>query len=176
MRARSLTDRIRDCGSLDTGSIPVGRTSCIMTAFDILLQVVILSGVVGAFAGGLVNYLSSKNLDVHVRAMETRKRVYTRVNELFAAFYSTATDEETKTATDELLKCFREIQIWGSDEVVKSFQEVLFAIDLKNDVSQEERNLTFKKFIVAMRRDILGKTKILPKEIAIHGRIESRKK
>ena len=25
-RARSLTDRIRDCGSLDTGSIPVGRT------------------------------------------------------------------------------------------------------------------------------------------------------
>lgn len=146
-----------------------------MDALAIIFQVVIPSGVVGALAGGLVNYFSSKNLDVHVRAMETRKQVYTRVNELFAAFYDTATDEETTAAQDELLKCFREVQIWGSDEVIRCFQKVLFAIDVKNGVSQEKRNLTFKTFIVAMRRDILGKTELLPSEINIHGRIRKTK-
>ena len=146
-----------------------------MSNLDILLQVVIPSGLVGALAGGLVNYFSSKNLDVHVRAMETRKQVYTKVNELFSAFYDTASDKETKLAQDGLLTCFREIQIWGSDEVVRCFQATLFAIDVKNGVSQEERNLTFKKFIVAMRRDILGSTDLTAEEVIIHGRITKAK-
>ncbi len=146
-----------------------------MSNLDILLQVVIPSGLVGALAGGLVNYFSSKNLDVHVRAMETRKQVYTKVNELFSAFYDTASDEETKLAQDSLLRCFREIQIWGSDEVVRCFQTTLFAIDVKNGMSQEKRNLTFKKFVVAMRRDILGSTGITPEEVVIHGCITKAK-
>src|SRR3990167_206357 len=141
-----------------------------MTPLDFLLLVVIPSGIIGAIAGSLVNYFASKNLDVHVRAMEARKQVYTKVNELFAAFYDTATDTETTAAQDELLKCFREIQIWGSDEVVRCFQEVLFAIDVKNGVSQENRNLAHKKFVLAMRRDILGKTELTPAEVVVHGR------
>jgi hypothetical protein len=107
--------------------------------------------------------------------MEARKQVYTKVNELFSAFYDTATDKETEVAQDDMLKCYREIQIWGSDEVVRCFQKVLFAIDVKNGVSQDERNLTHKKFVIAMRRDILGKTELAPEEVVIHGRITKTK-
>ena len=147
-----------------------------MTGFDLFIQVLLPSGVIGALAGGLVNHFSSKNLDVHVRTMEARKQVYTKVNELFSAFFDTATDKETEAAQDDLLKCFREIQIWGSDEVVRCFQEVLFAIDVKNGVSQENRNLAHKKFVLAMRRDILGKTELTPAEVVVHGRITKKDK
>lgn len=136
-----------------------------------ILTTIITSGLVS----GLVSHFSNKNLDVYKRTMETRKEVYTKVNELLSAFYSTASPEETNQAFSEILRYFREIQIWGSDEVVRKFQEFLYAIDIKNNISQENRDLIYKNLVISMRKDILKDTNLIPEEIAVHGHINSKK-
>lgn len=142
-----------------------------MTLLDFLLLVVVPSGVIGAISGGIVNHLSNRKLDSYKRMMDVRKQSYTEINDLLSTLYDTVKDEETKRARSGILKLYREIQLWGSDEVLKSLQHLLFAIDVKNGIAQEERNLAYKSYIVAMRRDMLGETDIKPEEIQTYGSI-----
>lgn len=118
-----------------------------------------------------MNFISNKKLDVHKRMMDVRKESYTKINEIFSVLYDTAKDEDTKEARADILKLYREIQLWGSDDVIRKLQELLFAIDVKNKTSQEKRNLAYKSFVIAMREDMLGETKVSPEEIQIHGLI-----
>ncbi|OHA09516.1 MAG: hypothetical protein A3B37_00830 [Candidatus Sungbacteria bacterium RIFCSPLOWO2_01_FULL_59_16] len=133
--------------------------------------VVIPSGLFGALTGGVVNYISNKKLDVHKRTMEIRKETYTKVNEILSTLYDTATKEEAAKGKNALLPYSREMQLWGSDEVVRSFRIFLKALDAAQDLSQEERNLRYKEFVIAMRRDLLNKTDLTPDELEITGRI-----
>lgn len=140
-----------------------------MTFLNFILLVLIPSGIVSALTAGIVTHFSNKKLDAYKRMMDVRKDTYTQLNELLSALYDTVTDEETKKSRAGVLKFYREIQLWGSDEVLRKFEELLFAIDTKNGISQENRNLTYKTFVVAMRKDMLGDTKITPEEVQIHG-------
>ncbi len=140
-----------------------------MDFWSILISVVISSGIVAAIVGGLVTYLSNRKLDMQKRTMETRKEIYTKVNEMCSAFYSIGNSSFSK---NNLLPYYREVQIWGSDEVIRCFQNFLKALDKKNEIVQEEKDYIFKEFIISMRRDILGKTNLEPSEINIIGSIE----
>ena len=126
---------------------------------------------IGAIVGGLVTHFSNKKLDYQRRIMEMRKEVYTKVHELFEGLYDTANLEERSKTTNELLQYYREVQIWGSDEVIRKFTELLKAINVKTQTPQEKRNLIYKKFIIAMRKDILGETGLSPEEIDVYGEI-----
>ncbi|MBI2577471.1 MAG: hypothetical protein HYV77_01355 [Candidatus Wildermuthbacteria bacterium] len=145
-----------------------------MSIFEFIALVLIPGGVAGALAGGIVHFFVNKKLDMHTRTMETRKNIYTRINKLFVAFFSTASDAESEKAIDGILECLREIQIWGSDEVVERFQKVLFDTIPENNIPKENRDLSYKEFVLAMRRDILGKTRILAPQISIHGHIKKK--
>ncbi len=142
-----------------------------MNFWQIIIYVLIPSGIVGAVAGTLATHFSNKKLDYQRRTMEMRKEVYTKVHELSKGFYDTASpDEHSKTVT-ELLQHYREVQIWGSDEVIRKFAELLEAIDTKNRIPQERKDFIYKEFVIAMRKDILGGTRLSPEEIKVYGKI-----
>lgn len=145
-----------------------------MSILEFIIYVFIPSGIIGAVTGGLVNYFSNKKLDVYKRTMEARKAVYTKVDEVLAKFISTVSKEESNNYLERLLKYFREIQIWGSDEVVLNFTDLLYAMDVKNNISEEKRNDVYRNFIISMRKDILGETNLLPKDIVIRGIVSDR--
>lgn len=142
-----------------------------MNFWQFVIFVLIPSGVIGAISSSLVMYASNKKLDTHRRIMEERKRVYGEVNELFQGVYNTAQPEERKKTTNELLRYYRAIQIWGSDAVVRKFSELLFALDKVNNISQEIQDKTYKEFIIVMRRDLLNKTQLEIEEVKVYGRI-----
>jgi hypothetical protein len=142
-----------------------------MNFWQFIVFVLIPSGIISAIVGGLVTYFSNKNLDYQRRIMEMRKKVYTQVHELFQGLYDTASLKDRSKTRVELLKHYREVQIWGSDKVILKFTELLKAIDIKNGVSQEKRSLIYKEFVIAMREDILGKTELSPEEIEVYGKI-----
>lgn len=142
-----------------------------MNFWQFIIFVLIPSGIIGAIGGGLVTHFSNKKLDFQRRIMEMRKEVYTQVHELFKGLYDTANAEERSKTTAKLLKYYREVQIWGSDKVIRKFAELLKAIDIKSGTPQEKRSLIYKEFIIAMREDVLGKTGLSPEEIDVYGKI-----
>jgi len=142
-----------------------------MNFWQIVVFVIVPSGIVGAIAGGLVTHFSNKKLDFQRRIMERRKEVYAKVHESFQGLYSTASTEEHSITTAELLKYYREVQIWGSDEVIRKFAELLKAIDVKTGTSQKKKDLIYKEFVIAIRKDILGGTGLSPEEIDVYGKI-----
>ncbi|XOB42592.1 MAG: hypothetical protein ACKKMP_00860 [Candidatus Nealsonbacteria bacterium] len=142
-----------------------------MDFWDVVIFVIIPSGIVSAIVGGLVTHFSNKKLDFQRRIMEMRKEVYTEVHELFQGLYNTASSEERSRTTAKLLKYYREVQMWGSDEVIRKFAELLKAIDIKTETSQEKKDLIYKEFVIAMRKDVLGKTGLSPEEIDVYGKI-----
>jgi hypothetical protein len=142
-----------------------------MNTWQFIIYVLIPSGLIGALTGGLVNHFSNKKLDVHRRMMEIRKDLYTKVNNQLAFFFDTVSEKESDEAREDLLKYFREIQIWGSDEVVRSFKKLMDLMAIKES-PVEKRNLCYKNFVIAMRKDILKKTALTAEEIDIRGIIK----
>jgi len=132
---------------------------------------ILVPGIIGAIGGSLVTHFSNKKLDFQRRIMERRKEVYTRVNELFKGLYDTADPEDRSETMAELLKYYRAIQLWGTDEVVRKFSELLKVLDKKTETSQSKRNLIYKEFVIAIRKDLLGKTGLSPEEIDVYGKI-----
>jgi len=142
-----------------------------MNFWQIVIFVIVPSGIVGAIVGGLVTHFSNRKLDFQQRIMERRKEVYTKVHESFRGLYDTASTEERSITTAELLKYYREVQIWGSDEVIRKFAELLKAIDVKTGTPQEKKDLIYKEFVIAIRKDVLGGTGLSPEEIDVYGKI-----
>lgn len=118
-----------------------------------------------------MTHFSNRKLDFQRRTMEMRKQVYTQVHELLQGLYDTATNEQRSVTTAGLLKYYREIQIWGSDKVVRKFAGLLAALDTKTKTPQEKKNLIYKEFVIAMREDVLGGTELSPEEIDIYGKL-----
>lgn len=133
------------------------------------ITLIISSGVVAAITSGIMTHFSNKKLDIQQRTMEIRKELYTKITNQLAFFLDTVNDTESDKARDDLLKYFREIQIWGSDEVVRSFKKLLDLMAPDKSKMQNERNLQFKNFIISMREDILGKTALDIEDIDIRG-------
>jgi len=142
-----------------------------MNFLQFIIFVLIPSGIISAIVGSLVTYFSNKNLDFQRRIMERRKEVYTKVHELFKGLYSTATPEKRSETIEEALKYYREIQIWGSDKVIRKFTMFLKAVDIKNKIPQQNRDCIYKEFIIAICQDLLGKTGLSKDEIEVYGKI-----
>ena len=133
-----------------------------------LILNLILSGVVAAIIGGLVTYYSNKNLDSYSRIREIRKKLYTDISNHLSNFVSTVSEEESNSARKDLLRYEREVELWGSDEVVKNFKELLKSMS-NQDADQKNRNHLYKNFVLSMRKDLVGKTKINIEDIEIRG-------
>ncbi|MCX6706027.1 MAG: hypothetical protein NTV24_02890 [Candidatus Woesebacteria bacterium] len=138
------------------------------------LSIFLTSGVIAALVSGLVTYYINQKLDILKRTMDARRELYTKLHELLSNFFTTESERTSNSARDKLLKYYREIQIWGSDEVVSSFRNLINAMIEKDSVT-ENRNQLYKEFVIAMRGDILGgKTKLTPNEIDIRGIIRKK--
>lgn len=135
-----------------------------------LSEVIITSGIVSAVVSGVVFYFSSAQLEVHRTTLDIRKDLYIKVGHQLALFFSTVDDEETERSVDNLLKYFREVQIWGSDEVVRNFKKLMDLI-ANEDSSVEDRNIQYKEFIISIRKDVLGSTSLTVEDIDIRGHI-----
>jgi hypothetical protein len=140
-----------------------------MNISEIIIQVIVPSGIVSAIVGGFVVHFSNKQLDIQRRTMEIRKELYTKIVNQIALFLDTVDDKESDMARKDLLKFFREIQIWGSDNVVSNFKKLLDMMSPDNTCSQDSRNLQYKNFIISMRADILGNTCLNTRDIDIRG-------
>lgn len=135
-------------------------------------QTVITSGIVAAVISGFITHFSSTKLDIQQRTMEIRKELYTKTINQIALFITTVSDQESDDARDNLIKYFREIQLWGSDEVVISFKNLLDLMSPENALKVKERNESYKEFILAMRKDMLGDSCLTENEIDIRGIIK----
>ncbi len=133
-----------------------------------ILSIVISSGLIAAIVSSSMTYFFNKDLEVDRRTMEKRKELYTQISNQLAFFISTVSEEESDHARDNLLLYYREAQIWGSDEVARSFKELLDVMADKQSLV-EERNIKYKSLILAMRQDILSKTTLTAEEIDIRG-------
>ncbi len=133
------------------------------------LTLILSSAVVSAITTGLITHFSNRKIDTQQRTMEIRKELYTKITNQMAFFLDTVKDEESNKARNDLLKYFREIQIWGSDHVVINFKKLLDLMSPEKLKMQDERNLQFKNFIISMREDILGKTALKADDIDIRG-------
>jgi hypothetical protein len=140
-----------------------------MDFWQFIIFVLIPSGLIGALTSGILTYFSNKKLDIHQRTMEIRKDLYTKISNQIAFFFDTVSKKESDNARDDLLKYFREVQLWGSDEVVRNFKKLVYDMDLRNNISSEKRNMSYKNFIIAMRKDLLGKTNLHIEDIDIKG-------
>jgi len=142
-----------------------------MDILQFITLVAVPSGIIGAVSGGVVSYFSNKKLDIHRRTMEMRKEVYSQINELLTGFYSNATDNERIIMKNNLLKHYRAVQVWGSDEDVRGFKLLLDTLRVENAKSQQEKISVYKQFIITMRKDVLGKTDLSPDDFEILGKI-----
>ena len=76
-------------------------------------------------------------------------------------------ERESNNARADLLNLYREYQLWASDDVFQCFKHLLTTVTDKKSL-QEQRNLLYKKFVLKMRKDLLGKnTKIGIEDIEI---------
>jgi hypothetical protein len=137
---------------------------------DTFFRLILPTGAFSALVGGLVSHFFESRRDIQKRTMEIRKDLYTRVIEQLSFFVSTVSHVESEVARKDLLRYFREIQMWGSDEVVRSFKRLMDSMVPGADVPGKERDLNYKFFIIAMRHDILGRTDLAPEEIDIRPR------
>ena len=142
-----------------------------MDIWQFITLVAVPSGLIGAVGGCLVTYFFNKKFDVHQRTMEMRKETYSQINELLKGFYSNASTDERDEMRVNLLKYYRAVQIWGSDEVVKKFTAFLNVLKSENNKSQKEKISSYKEFIIVMRKDVLEKTNLLPDDFEILGKI-----
>ncbi|KKP32686.1 MAG: hypothetical protein A2312_03860 [Candidatus Staskawiczbacteria bacterium RIFOXYB2_FULL_32_9] len=144
-----------------------------MDILQIIILIVVPSGIIGAIAGGLVNYLSNKNLDRHIRMMEYRRDAYVNVHEILSKFFDTVNEEESNKYTDKLLEYYRKIQIWGSVDVVRNFNKLLEAMaktsTSETEEAKNERNIIYKQFVISMRNDILNSADLYEEDINIKG-------
>ncbi len=139
-----------------------------MDFWSILLASLISSATVSVVVSGVVSHFSNKKFEIHQRTMDRRRRLYTKIMEILSRFVSTVSEEESDKAREELLQCFREMQIWGSDDVVRKLRNLLELMTQGNE-EQAQRNFCYKTFVIAMRRDILKETDLSEDEIDIHG-------
>jgi len=103
--------------------------------------------------------------------MEIRRKEYMEIGELLSGLYNTATSEEKESVKEELPKSYRKLQSWASDEVLKKLVELINALDKASGTGQGISDIKHKELIVAMRKDLLGKTKLEPKDIYVLGKI-----
>lgn len=134
-------------------------------------QIIITSSITSGVVSGLVTYFSNKRLDTYQRMMEARKVIYGQINELLSGLYNTAVPDERNKTTKELLKFYRSVQIWGSDGVTRKFAYLLKVLDQTSGASQKVKDMAYKEFIIAMRADLLGKTRFKPEDIFVLGKI-----
>jgi len=131
----------------------------------------ITSIALGTLINSIIVYFLNKKSIKYRQATEIRREKYSEINELLKGLYDNAVLEEREKMNRELLALYRSLQVWSSDKVLLKFIAFLKAIDNANNLSQGDRNKAYLEFLIAMRKDLLGKTKIKPDDIFILGKI-----
>lgn len=131
-----------------------------------LWQTILTSFVSGSFAGSMITYFLNKKFDIFQRTMEERRKKYTEISELLKGLYDTATPEEQKETKEKLPTYYRSLQAWASDDVLTKLVELMKALDKKINIDEK-----YKELIIAMRTDLLGKTKLKSGDIIVIGKI-----
>lgn len=141
-----------------------------LTFWESLILASITGLLSGAATGSIVSYLFNKKLDRHQRVMEMRKQIYSDTQEKLAGFFNTATDDIRQKSIQTFLSSLRQAQLWAAKDVIKQFNRFLFAIDKKNEKSQEEIDQEYKKLVSKMREDLTGEL-INEEDIEVYGKI-----
>ncbi len=136
------------------------------------IEIFLASSALGAVAGAITNFLMNKRLDRHQRMMEMRKVEYVKISQQLSGFYDTTTPEERKEYLEELPAQYRNLLAWGSDDVLRKLMAFIKAINVNSSSDQLTKDRLYKELIIAMRIDLLGKTKLSPSEIEILGEIK----
>jgi len=130
-------------------------------------QTILISFISGGFAGSIVTYFLNKKFDIFRRTMEERRKKYSEISELLKGLYNTATPEEQKEAKEKIPTYYRSLQTWASDDVLIKLVELMKALGLDQKIVDEK----YKELIIAMRTDLLGKTKMKSEDIFVIGKI-----
>ncbi len=140
----------------------------VLNIFLTIVTAVLSSGLVATLISVVFNYKLSSN----ERIMSVRREIYSGVHETLAGFFTTADTKKRQETVDSLLPQFRQVQLWGSDEVIKKFNKFLIYIDVKNGKPQNEVDKTYKQLILSMRKDLIDK-KLDEEDLFMFGKIDS---
>ena len=140
-----------------------------MSALNIFLTIVtavLSSGLVATIISVIFKYKLSNT----ERIMNVRREIYSSTHEALAGFFTTADMKKRQEAAESLLPQFRQVQLWGSDDVIKNFNKFLIYIDVNNKKPQKDVDKTYKQLILSMRRDLIGK-KMDEEDLFMFGKI-----
>jgi hypothetical protein len=121
-----------------------------------ILIAIVSSGITATIVGGLFTYFINKKLDRRQRIMEIRKKIYSETHEELAGLFDNATSDARQKASTTLLPLYRQIQLWGSVDVIKQFNKFWDVFDKKNSRTQEKINGEYTNLIIKMRKDLMG--------------------
>jgi len=141
-----------------------------LTFWQSILISIISSGVVATIIGGLFTYFINRKLNRQQRTMEKRKDLYSETHEILAGFFDGATSIIRQKASSNLLILYRQIQLWGSTDVLRQFNNFLDVFDKKNNKAQKEIIEEYTGLIIKMHEDLTGE-KIKGKDIRRYGKI-----
>lgn len=138
--------------------------------WQVMLLSIVSSGLSATIVGGFFTWWVGKKIDFQQRVMEKRKEIYSDTVEALAGLYDTASAADRTAACNSILALHRQAQLWGSTAVVQQFNNLMQALDLKNGLTQSERNTKCTNLILAMRSE-LSRERIAPAEIHRYGKI-----
>ncbi len=103
-----------------------------MLTFGQSILIAIISGGISAtIVGSLFTYFVNEKLDRRQRIMEVKKKIYSETHEELAGFFDNATSDARLKASTALLILYRQIQLWGSEDVIKQFNKFWDVFDKK---------------------------------------------
>ena len=116
-----------------------------------------LAGIVVPLAGGIfawwLNEHSRLKWEKHIRKEDT----YRALLESVGGFYVTSQDEEQK---EKFLQELRLAWLYCHDDVIKAGNAFLGTVATGAQFSDEEKERTLAEFVIALRRDLDGKTEL----------------
>ena len=71
---------------------------------------------------GVGSYFTTKFIDRRNRFLDSRKEIYSQMAESLSGFFDTEDKNSKQIKLSEVLKQYRQIQIWGAPEVVRSIK------------------------------------------------------
>ena len=110
---------------------------------------------------GVGSYFTTKFIDRRNRFLDSRKEIYSQMAESLSGFFDTEDKNSKQIKLSEGLKQYRQIQIWGAPEVVRSIKVFIKIMDISILSSQKNKDQSYKNVILSMRNDLL-KENILP--------------
>ena len=127
--------------------------------------IVALIAVFGVLFGGVIPYLFQRNKELNLKIADQKREAYAGFLKNFTETSAAAAYDEKLTGKEfdlERMYARDKLLLYGSDEVIRAFHEW---VEYTGKDMNHESDLTNDVFL-AIRKDILGRTKLRPGEIA----------